>query len=128
MVQQVTRGVKVSVDTVYEGALYKNHNTKYAFAYTITIENKSKAPVQLKTRHWEIIDALNTVEIVKGKGVIGQTPILKPGELYRYTSGCVLISPLGAMRGYYSMLNLETDEVFKVVIPTFKLSAPFSVN
>lgn len=128
MVQQVTRGIKISVETTYEGSFYKNYKIQYAFGYTVTIENQSKDSVQLNARHWEILDALNNVETVSGEGVIGKKPVLQPGESHTYTSGCLLTSPFGAMQGYYSMVNFTTTKNFKVTIPTFKLSAPFAIN
>ncbi len=128
MVQQITRGIKISVVTTFEGSFYKNYKMQYAFGYTITIENQSKDSVQLNARRWEILDALNNVEIVSGEGVIGKKPVLKPGESHTYTSGCLLTSPFGAMQGHYSMVNFTTTKKFKVTIPTFKLSAPFAIN
>ena len=128
MVQQVTRGIKISVETTYEGSFYKNYKIQYAFGYTVTIENQSKDSVQLNARHWEILDALNNIEIVSGEGVIGKKPVLQPGESYTYTSGCLLTSPFGAMQGHYSMVNFTTTKNFKVTIPTFKLSATFAIN
>lgn len=128
MVQQVTRGIKISVETTFEGSFYKNYKIQYAFGYIITIENQSKDSVQLNARHWEILDALNNVETVDGDGVIGKKPVLKPGESHTYASGCLLTSPFGAMQGHYSMVNFTTTEKFKVIIPLFKLSAPFAIN
>ncbi len=128
MVQQVTCGIKISVETTYEGSFYKNYKIQYAFGYTVTIENQSKDTVQLNARHWEILDALNNVEVVSGEGVIGKKPVLQPGESYTYTSGCLLTSPFGAMQGHYSMVNFTTSKNFLVTIPTFKLSAPFAIN
>lgn len=128
MVQQVTKGIKISVETNFEGSFYKNYKIQYAFGYTVTIENQSKDTVQLNARHWEILDALNKVETVTGEGVIGRKPSLRPGESHTYTSGCLLASPFGAMQGHYSMVNLNTTQKFHVTIPTFKLSAPFAIN
>ena len=128
MVQQVTRGIKISVETTFEGSFYKNYKIQYAFGYTVTIENQSKDSVQLNARHWEILDALNNIETVTGEGVIGKKPVLKPGESHTYTSGCLLTSPFGAMQGHYSMINFTTTKKFQVTIPTFKLSAPFAIN
>ena len=128
MVEQVTKGIKISVETNYEGSFYKNYKIQYAFGYKVTIENQSKDSVQLNARHWEIFDALNNVEIVSGEGVIGKKPVLKPGESHTYTSGCLLTSPFGAMQGHYSMVNFTTTKKFKVTIPTFKLSATFAIN
>lgn len=128
MVQQVTKGIKISVETNFEGTFYKNYKVHFAFGYKITIENKSKDTVQLESRHWQIMDALNNVEIVDGEGVIGKKPILQPGESHTYTSGSLLTSPFGAMQGHYNMINLATSNTFKVAIPTFKLSAQFALN
>ena len=128
MVSQITRGIKISVTTSFEGTYFKNYKLHFAFSYHITIENHSKDSVQLMTRHWEIFDSLNYNEIVDGEGVIGKKPVLKPGENYTYSSGCLLSSPFGAMRGYFNMINFTSTKSFKVIIPTFKLSAPFAIN
>jgi ApaG protein len=84
--------------------------------------------VQLDSRHWVILDSLNEEETVDGEGVIGKKPVLKPGQSHTYTSGCLLASPYGAMYGYYRMINLNSTKKFNVMIPVFKLSAPFSLN
>ena len=128
MVQQVTKGIKISVETNFEGTFYKNYKVHFAFGYTVSIENQSKDSVQLNSRHWEILDALNNIEFVDGEGVIGRKPILKPGEAHSYTSGCLLTSPFGAMQGHYNMINLNNTTKFKVTIPAFKLSAQFALN
>ncbi len=128
MVSQITRGIKISVLTSFEGTYLKNYKIHFAFSYEITIENTSKDSVQLTSRHWEIHDALNDIEIVDGEGVIGKKPVLKPGELHTYSSGCLLASPYGAMKGYFNMINFTTAKTFKVLIPSFRLSAPFALN
>ncbi|WP_026755144.1 Co2+/Mg2+ efflux protein ApaG [Sediminibacter sp. Hel_I_10] len=128
MVQQVTSGIKISVETSFEGTFYKNYKVHFAFGYQITIENQSKDSVQLQSRYWSILDALNNVEIVEGEGVIGKKPVIKPGESHTYSSGCLLTSPFGAMQGHYNMVNFSTTNKFKVIIPSFKLSAPFALN
>ncbi len=128
MVSQITRGIKISVSTSFEGTYFKNYKIQFAFSYEITIENHSKDSVQLNTRHWEIFDSLNDVEFVDGEGVIGKKPVLKPGEKHTYSSGCLLASPFGAMRGYFSMVNFTSTRTFKVIVPTFRLSAPYALN
>lgn len=128
MVQQVTKGIKISVETSFEGTFFKNYKMHYAFGYRVTIENQSKDSVQLTARHWKIFDSLNDVEVVDGEGVIGKKPVLKPGESHVYNSGCLLTSPLGSMQGYYKMVNFTTTKRFRVAIPTFKLCAPFALN
>lgn len=128
MVTQITRGIKISVLTNFEGTYFKNHKLHFAFSYEITIENHSKDSVQLTSRHWEILDSLNEIEIVDGEGVIGKKPVLKPGEVHTYSSGCLLSSPHGSMQGYFNMINFTTTKSFKVIVPTFKLNAPFALN
>ncbi len=128
MVTQITQGIKISVRTSFEGTYYKNGRLHYAFCYEISIENHSKDSVQLMSRHWDIFDALQNMETVDGEGVIGKKPVLKPGECYSYTSGCLLASPFGAMRGYFNMINFTTTRNFRVIVPSFKLSADFALN
>lgn len=128
MIQQVTRGIKISIETNFEGTFYKNYRVHFAFGYQITIENQSKDSVQLTSRFWRIKDALNRTEIVEGEGVIGKKPVIKPGESHSYKSGCLLTSPFGSMSGFYSMINFTSTRKFKVAIPSFKLSAPFALN
>ena len=128
MIQQVTQGIKISVETRFEGTFYKNYKMQFAFAYTIQIENQGKDSVQLIARHWQIDDALNKTELVDGEGVIGKKPVLHPGEKHTYQSGCMLSSPIGAMRGYYTMVNHASTRRFRVSIPLFRLYAPFALN
>jgi ApaG protein len=128
MVTQITKGIKVSVESSFEGTYYKESKLHYAFEYSVKIENQSKELVQLDSRHWVILDSLNEEETVCGEGVIGKKPVLKPGQSHTYTSGCLLASPYGAMYGYYRMINLNSTKKFNVMIPVFKLSAPFSLN
>ena len=128
MVQQITKGIKISVKTKYNATSYRNNRLCYTFVYFITIENKSSETLQLTDRFWKIFDSLNTTELVKGEGVVGQTPILKPNDNYTYSSGCFLESTMGAMKGYYTMKNIETLEEFKVYIPTFQLATPVLSN
>nr|WP_299341477.1 Co2+/Mg2+ efflux protein ApaG [Allomuricauda sp.] len=128
MFTQVTKGIKVSVETSFEGTFFKNYKMHYAFGYTVTIENQSKNTVQLTARHWDIFDSLKEMETVDGEGVIGRKPVIKPGKSHTYSSGCLLASPVGAMQGYYQMVNLSSSEEFVVEIPTFKFAAPFAMN
>ena len=128
MVTQITRGIKVSIKTSFEGTYYKESKLHYAFEYIVKIENQSKELVQLNSRHWNILDSLNDDETVDGEGVIGKKPVLKPGEVHTYSSGCLLASPYGAMYGFYRMISLNSTKKFNVVIPAFKLSAPFALN
>ena len=105
MVQQVTNGIKISVISNFEGTSYRNYKLYYGFSYQVTIENQSNDTVQLLERLWKIFDSLNNTEIVEGSGVIGQKPVLKPAQTHTYKSNCFLSSPIGAMSGYYKMIN-----------------------
>jgi len=121
VIQKITKGIRISVHTNYEGRHYRNETVLYAFSYFITIENQSNDIVQLLSRQWEIFDSLNDKETVIGDGVVGQIPILEPKEKYTYRSNCFLDSSIGAMRGYFNMINFSSKRHFKVHIPTFQL-------
>jgi ApaG protein len=95
----------------------------YVFAYTIEIENVGKGTAQLLSRHWIITDAHNTVQEVKGDGVVGEQPTLQPGQHFEYTSGCPLPTPVGTMKGSYTFIG-EGGERFDVQVPEFMLSMP----
>lgn len=96
---------------------------RHAFAYTITITNTGSVPAQLISRHWIITDANNLVQEVKGQGVVGAQPLLRPGESFEYSSGSILATPVGTMRGSYQMVA-EDGTRFDAPIPEFALSAP----
>lgn len=121
MAQQVTNGIKISVTSNFEGTNYQNFRLYFAFSYEVTIENQSNDTVQLLERQWTIFDSLNNTEFVEGSGVIGKKPILKPAQKYTYRSNCFLTSPIGAMKGFYTMVNFSNSSTFKVYIPTFQL-------
>jgi ApaG protein len=96
---------------------------RYVFAYTITITNEGEVSAKLLRRHWLITDANGKVQEVRGEGVIGEQPTLKPGESFRYTSGAILETPVGIMQGYYTMRSDDGDN-FDAPIPQFTLSIP----
>jgi ApaG protein len=96
---------------------------RWFWSYTVEIENHGTQTVQLLTRHWVITDGLNRTEEVDGEGVVGEQPLLKPRDAFRYTSGCPLPTPSGAMRGSYNMA-FEDGESFDVAIPEFSLDLP----
>ena len=128
MTEQVTKGIKISVKTEFEGTFYKNERINYAFSYEISIENLSGDTTQLLAREWTIMDSLNDTETITGEGVVGETPIILPGGSHSYKSGCILRSPNGSMKGFYLMKNHLTSNQFQVTIPAFKLSATFAQN
>ncbi len=128
MIHHITRGIKISVETEYEGSFLKDNVLHYAFTYKIVIENQSKSSVQLLTRHWKIIEALNKTQYINGNGVVGKKPVINPGENHNYKSGCLITSPLGAMKGAYTMIDFSSTKKFNVEIPPFKLLTPFALN
>ncbi|MFA5297359.1 MAG: Co2+/Mg2+ efflux protein ApaG [Lutibacter sp.] len=127
MVQQVTNGIKITVTSNFEGTSYRNFRLYFVFSYEVTIENQSNDTVQLLERQWTVFDSLNHNEVVEGSGVIGKKPILKPIQKYTYKSNCLLTSPIGAMKGFYNMVNFSNSNTFKVYIPTFQLMV-FSIH
>ena len=100
---------------------------RYVFAYTITITNEGSVPAKLLQRHWLITDSNGKVQEVRGAGVIGEQPYLKPGEMFRYTSGAILETPVGTMQGQYEMRSDEGDD-FDAQIPQFTLSIPRTLH
>ncbi len=96
---------------------------RYVFAYTITISNTGSIPAQLISRHWVITDANNSMQEVRGLGVVGEQPLLKPGESFEYTSGSAIATPVGTMKGSYQMVA-EDGTKFEAAIPEFTLSMP----
>lgn len=128
MVQQVTEGVSITVETFYQPTQSNPVNGEYLFAYRITIENQGAQPVQLLRRHWHILDSNGAVREVEGEGVVGQQPIIAPGEHYQYVSAANLRSEIGKMYGTYQMENQYTKRLLEVTIPEFQLVAPFKLN
>jgi len=128
MVQQVTEGVSVSVETFYQPGQSNPLNSEYLFAYRITIENQSTMPIKLISRHWHIIDSNGSKREVEGEGVVGQQPIIEPNEKYQYVSAANLRSDMGKMYGLYQMENLYNKKIISVAIPEFQLIAPFKMN
>ena len=100
---------------------------QYSFAYTITLTNRGNISAQLLSRHWIITDADHQVQEVKGLGVVGQQPLLKPGESFEYTSGTSIPTPVGTMRGTYQMVS-EDGKTFEATIPPFTLSVPRTLH
>lgn len=128
LIQQVTEGVSVTVETFYQYAQSNPLASEYLFAYRITIENMSSMPVKLLTRHWEIIDSNGSYREVEGEGVVGKQPIIEPSGSYQYVSACNLRSEMGKMQGYYVMENLYNKKLITVQIPEFQMTAPFKMN
>ena len=119
----ITRGIAVSVEPAYLEARSSPDDSQYFWAYRIVIENRGRETVQLLSRHWMITNARGVLNEVKGPGVVGEQPVLKPGESYAYTSGAPLDTPSGMMGGAYQMES-ESGERFDIEIPTFSLDRP----
>lgn len=124
----ITKGIKISVEVFYQRKFSRPARNEYIFAYLITIENNSEYTVQLMRRHWFITDSISLKREVEGEGIVGEQPILKPGEQHQYTSACPLKSEIGTMEGTYLMRKSVDNEEFKVKIPLFSLVAPFKLN
>jgi ApaG protein len=119
----VTRGIAVSVEPTYLEANSSPGSSQYVWAYQVTIENQGLETVQLLSRHWMITNARGELNEVKGPGVVGEQPVLKPGESFAYTSGAPLNTSWGMMGGSYQMES-ESGERFDIEIPTFSLDSP----
>lgn len=122
-----TRGVRVAVQSEYAPDRSRPANNQWFFLYTITIANESHDTVQLLSRHWIITDGSGHVEEVRGPGVVGQQPVLEPGQSFTYTSGCPLDTPFGKMEGTYQMVT-KSGDAFDVTIAPFTLSEPYTVH
>ena len=127
MYEAVTRGIRVSVTPSYLEEESTPEENYFFWAYTVVIANEGNEAVQLKSRVWRITDARGNTEEVRGPGVVGQTPVIPPGESFTYTSGCPLRTPQGIMVGSYQMTDAR-GELFDVAIPAFSLDSPFAAR
>ena len=123
MYAAVTRNIKVTVEPAYSPERSDPDEPRFFWTYTVEIANLGDRTVQLTHRHWRITDAAGRLEEVRGPGVVGEQPTLRPGESFRYSSGCPLRTPSGVMVGSYRMVA-EDGEVFDVAIPAFSLDSP----
>ena len=127
--------VDIHVVATYLPGHSRPDHREYAFAYTITISNNGDQPVQLLSRHWVITDADSAIQEVRGDGVVGEQPLIAPGQSFRYTSGATLATPVGCMEGSYTMLlrddghqASDQDSQFQVPIPAFSLHTPTALH
>jgi len=125
--EALTRGVRVRVQSEYSPDQSAPSKNQWFFLYTVSISNESAETVQLLTRHWIITDGTGHIEEVRGPGVVGKQPTLKPGDSFEYTSGCPLTTPFGVMEGTYQMVT-QDGERFDVKIAPFTLSEPYTVH
>ena len=127
MENESEKNITVEVETQYMEGQSEPENERYVFSYTITIRNEGGVPAQLLSRHWLITDANGNIQEVKGEGVVGEQPHLKPGEGFQYTSGAMIATPVGSMQGSYQMLTDGGDE-FDAEIPAFTLAIPRTLH
>lgn len=126
MVTAITNSIRVAAISRHEPVSGGPYEGMFLFSYTISITNLGSADVQLKSREWLISDAAGRHRSVSGMGVVGEQPVIHPGESYQYTSACPLDTPFGTMEGYYNFISDQGD--FRVLIPRFFLQAPFALN
>ena len=127
MYTKITKKISISVNPYFLEDQSEPDDQHFVWAYQVTINNLSREVVQLKNRYWKIIDSNGSQQEVKGEGVVGEQPILKPGEKFEYTSGTPLNTPSGFMEGHYEM-ETKTGSRFEASIPTFSLDSPFISN
>lgn len=123
MYEKTTQGIRIAVQPKFLENQSRPDESHFVWAYTITIENHSRDTVTLRTRYWKITDAFGRIQEVRGEGVVGEQPTLRPGESFEYTSGCPLQTPSGVMAGSYQM-QLSDGTFFNTEIPAFSLDSP----
>ena len=124
MVQLITEGISITVETFYNNEQSNPLLNEHAFAYKVSIDNFSNFPIKLLRRHWQIFDSNATHREVEGEGVVGQQPILEPGESFQYMSGVSIRTEIGRMLGKYQKENMMNKKMFSNNIPEFELVAP----
>ncbi|TVP47380.1 MAG: Co2+/Mg2+ efflux protein ApaG [Halomonas sp.] len=120
--------IKVSVVPSYRADESSEVESRYVFSYTVTVYNQSPHSVQLMARYWKITQGSGDCQEVRGKGVVGQQPLIGPGQNFRYTSRAILQTPVGVMEGVYTLLDTSTQRVFEVEITPFRLAAPLQLH
>lgn len=123
----ITRGIRVTVQSIFLDSQSEPEENHYVWAYRVCIENTGPEVVQLRNRYWRITDAVGGVQEVRGSGVVGEQPVLHPGEIFEYTSGTPLKTSSGIMVGTYEM-HTGAGQVFEVDIPAFSLDSPHEVR
>jgi len=127
MNNKIQADFNIQVETLYLKSESEPDNSRYVFAYTITIENRGDRPAQLLTRHWTITDANGRIQEVNGEGVVGKQPLIKPGEGFQYTSGALLETPVGIMEGSYQFVTDDGENISTPIQP-FTLSIPRTLH
>jgi ApaG protein len=127
-VSKITQGILIQAEPEFNEAYSSAERNNYVFTYHIAIHNNTNFACQLLSRKWLIFDSIGVQSEVKGDGVIGEQPIIKPGEVYRYESYCPLRSDIGYMKGLYKMKRIDDQSYFDVQIPMFELITPYRLN
>jgi ApaG protein len=127
-VSKITQGIMIQAEPEFNEAYSCAERNNYVFTYHIAIHNNTEFSCQLLRRKWVIFDSIGLQSEVKGEGVIGVQPIIKPGEIYRYDSYCPLKTDVGYMKGIYQMKRLDNNSLFEVQIPYFELITPSKLN
>lgn len=128
MVQHITEGISITVETFYNNEQSNPVLGEYNFAYRVSIDNYADFPIRLLRRHWRIFDSNGQYREVEGEGVVGQQPVLEPGESFQYVSGASIRTDMGKMHGSYQMENMLNKKLLQVEIPEFELVAPQKMN
>ena len=124
----ITKGIKISTRVRFKKEYSEPDKNYFVVFYRITIENYNDFEVQLLRRHWDIFDSNGIKTVVEGEGVVGEKPVIAPGELFSYESACNLESGMGRMGGYYEMMKSENGELFQAEIPEFTMEVPYMLN
>ena len=124
--EAITKNIRVRVRAQYDSSRSSPQQSQWFFLYTVNITNEGRDTVQLISRHWVITDGMGIVEEVRGPGVVGNQPVLAPGQSFEYTSGCPLTTPFGSMHGTYQLIT-QGNEQFDIEIAPFTLTEPQSI-
>lgn len=120
--------IEVNVAPSYRADESSDVESRYVFSYTVTVQNQSPHSVQLMARYWKITQGSGDCQEVRGKGVVGQQPLIGPGQSFRYTSRAILQTPVGVMEGAYTLLDTSTQRAFEVAITPFRLAVPLQLH
>ncbi|MFT6211606.1 MAG: ApaG protein [Bacteroidia bacterium] len=124
----VSKGIQVTTRVMFKEEYSEPDRNYFVFFYHITVENLNDFEVQLLRRHWDIFDSNGIKTVVDGEGVVGEKPVLAPGELFTYQSACNLESGIGSMSGFYELMKTENGQLFRSVIPAFVMEVPYMLN
>jgi ApaG protein len=128
MVTEITEGIRITVKPIFKPEFSNCEDNHYIFSYKVIIENETNFSIQLLKRCWSIFDTSGEYSVVEGKGVVGEIPVIAPGEMYEYESNCKLTTDMGRMHGYFMMERKTDGKLLKVNIPAFEMYVPERMN